>query len=285
MTEIEHETQNLIFILSKPIILTIAGFDPSGGAGLQADIKTISALGSYACSVATSLTVQNTIKVYNAYSVSTSIIEEQFDKLMMDMPIRYLKIGMLANKDIVVLLSKLISKYKDNFDFIILDPIIKSSSGHFLLDKEGLKVLFTSILPKTNLITPNYIEACEIFQLSPKSSLAHNISCIQESLGDLEIPFCLLKGGHLPTSNNQCIDYLISSKTVQSFMGTKINSKNTHGTGCTLSSAIVTEISQGNCLTKSISKAKEYLIQSMLLSKKSTLGSGSGSLEHFHNLL
>ena len=270
--------------MSKPIILTIAGFDPSGGAGVQADIKTISALGSYACSIATSLTVQNTLKVYSSHPVSTSIIEAQFEKLMMDMPIRYLKIGMLANKNIVVLLNKLINKYKDNFEFIILDPIIKSSSGHFLLDKEGLKVLFKDILPKTNLITPNYIEACEIFQLSPKDSLAHNVCCIQESIKNLGIPFCLLKGGHLPGTSNQCIDYLISPKTVQSFMGKKISSKNTHGTGCTLSSGIVTNISQGNCLTQSIIKAKEYLNESMLHSKNAIFGSGHGSLEHFHHL-
>ena len=266
------------------MILTIAGFDPSGGAGVQADIKTISALGSYACSIATSLTVQNTVKVYSAHPVSTSIIEAQFDKLMMDMPIRYLKIGMLANKNIVVLLNHLIDKYKDNFEFIILDPIIKSSSGHFLLDKEGLKVLFKDILPKTNLITPNYIEACEIFQLNSKRTMAHNIISIQESIKSLGIPFCLLKGGHFPGTSDQCIDYLISSKTVQSFMGKKIISKNTHGTGCTLSSAIVTNISQGNCLTKSIFKAKEYLIESMLQSKGSIFGSGHGSLEHFHHL-
>ena len=262
------------------VVLSIAGSDSSAGAGIQADIKTISALGGYAVSVITVVTAQNTRGVWDIYPLPPALVEKQMDVLFNDITIDGVKIGMLYSSDIVeIVAEKLKSSYVQN---IVIDPILVSSSGKPLLRKEGFTIMKEKLFPLARLITPNIPEASEILNLEIK-----NRSQMHEAAEKLAQEFntnILLKGGHLP--GNQCWDILmnIENGRIYEFTSKRIRTKNTHGTGCTLSSAITTFLVKGYSMVNAIEKAKYFVTKALELGSEYSIGKGFGPLHHFFKM-
>ncbi|HHH51546.1 MAG TPA: bifunctional hydroxymethylpyrimidine kinase/phosphomethylpyrimidine kinase [Campylobacterales bacterium] len=248
-----------------PTVLTIAGSDPYGGAGIQADIKTIHANGGYAFSATTALTAQNSQGVRGVNIVDASIVQSQIEAILDDIQIDALKIGMLGSKEIVQVVIDSIKKYK--LKNIVLDTVIISSSGKRLLDKSALDIFISQLVPIVDIITPNLLEINTLTN-SKFEGKENEIDSISQALFDIGAKSALIKGGHFQ-NQNQSIDILIQpNKDNEIFNSPRIDTTHTHGTGCTLSSAIATCLAQGKDLTTSIKLAKDYLTKSLKLSNK-----------------
>lgn len=259
-------------------VVTIAGTDPSGGAGIQADIKAISATGSYAASIITILVAQNTQSVTAIQEIPLAFIQQQIDAVFTDLSIDAVKLGMLYHEDIIHLVAANLKKYQPRF--IVLDPVMISQTGHSLLKPEAIQALVNDLFPLATLITPNIPEA--------KSILSININD-ERSMQDAALLLAtrykvsvLLKGGHLKTTHSPDFFYDYSQQQIHRFDTQRINTKNTHGTGCTLSAAIASYLAQGEDLYYAIVKAKHYLTQCILAAKSLTLGRGQGPVHHFY---
>jgi len=252
-----------------PVVISIAGSDGSSGAGIQADLKTFSALGVYGLTVITAITVQNTTKVKNVHPVSLNLLKEQLDILFSDFDIKFAKIGMLATSDIAKLTIDYLKEKRCPF---ILDPVLKSSTGTLLFDGNFEELIKGSFLITPNLDEASYLTGLEINSLSDMEKAAKIISAKGAK-------YVLIKGGHL--KNEKAIDMLYDGRSYEYFISDKIKTKNTHGTGCTLSSAITAYLAKGENIVISIRKAKEFLIKSMLKAKNLNLGHGRGPLIHF----
>ena len=252
-------------------ILTIAGSDCSGGAGIQADIKTITAHKMYAMSAITALTAQNTMGVFGISEVSPEFVASQLDCIFQDIKPDAVKIGMVSNSEIIeVIAQKLIQYHAEN---IVVDPVMVSTSGCKLISNQAQEILCIKLLPIGSVITPNMQEAEVLcgFPVKNKEDMvksAHKISM------DFNCSV-LVKGGHLLEN---CDDYLFENGKGIWFESDKIDNSNTHGTGCTLSSAIACNLAQGFTLYESVKKSKEYLIGA--LKTGLNLGQGSGPLDH-----
>lgn len=262
-----------------PNVLTIAGSDSGGGAGIQADIKTISATGSYACSVLTALTAQNTQRVSAIHPVPTDFIADQIDAIFSDIHIHAVKIGMLHNSEIIETIAAKLKQYQPQY--IVLDPVMVATSGSLLLQQEAIASLITHLFPLATCITPNLAEAAQLSGLpiaNSREQLTELIHFFQRS----HFPPTLIKGGHF---SQECgNDTLVMNDNIIHFDGVKVNTNNTHGTGCTLSSAIASYLAQGYILTEAITKAKQYLTQALQHADRLKVGQASGPVDHFHFL-
>ena len=252
-------------------VLTIAGSDSSGGAGIQADIKTITVHKMYAMSVITALTAQNTTGVYDILDSTPDFVANQLDCVFNDIFPDSVKIGMVSNADIIEVIADKLKEY--GAKNIVLDPVMVSTSGHNLITDEAQNTLIKKLLPLADIITPNIPEAEVLSGVKIKDErdmirAAHKIS-------DFFGGAILIKGGHLV---NDATDLLYYNKNEHWFSSERINNPNTHGTGCTLSSAIACNLANGHSLEESIKNAKAYLTGA--LKDMLNLGKGSGPLNH-----
>ena len=259
------------------IVLTIAGSDSSGGAGIQADIKAISALGSYAASVITSVTAQNTLGVQSIHPIPTDMVRQQIESVMDDLHPEAIKIGMVCDKDIALTIAQCIRKYRPKW--VVYDPVMVSTSGHKLMTDDTIEVIKQELIPLATLITPNLHEARILSGLDLKHE--GEMENCADVLGKTCGCSVLVKGGHL--EDGEMCDVLYDAEAEQCFRyrAPKIESHNLHGTGCTLSSAIATKLSQGHSLKEAIALAKDYVTKAIDAAKDMHIGHGHGPLWHF----
>ncbi len=254
-----------------PNVLSIAGSDPSGGAGIQADLKTFAALGCYGMAVITSLTAQNTCGVRSIIDVPDVFVKDQIRAIFDDINVAAVKIGMLSNADIINAVADCLEEYKP--ENIVLDPVMVASSGDNLITSDAIIAMKERLIPLSNVLTPNIPEA---EKLSRKSVIDMERSA--RGLLNLGAKAIYLKGGHL--KGDIMCDVLAYDDDVRVFEAPRIDTANTHGTGCTLSAAIAAYLSMGESLTDSCGKAKAYLNGALKNSNKLNTGMGRGSVYH-----
>lgn len=254
-------------------IMTIAGSDSGGGAGIQGDIKTITSLGGYATSAITAITAQNTLGVKSVLNISINMIEEQITAILEDIGTDAIKIGMLSNEKIIHCVVKLLSNLKKKIP-IVLDPVMVAKGGHKLLDAGAETALINELMPLCTIITPNIPEAEVITGIKINDAL--DLENAGRSIIDMGINNVLMKGGHLNSS--KLTDVLITNNNIEYFNNNKINTKNSHGTGCTLSSAIACGLGQKLTLKESVKRAHLYVYKSIL--NAPNIGKGNGPLNH-----
>jgi len=256
--------------------LSIAGFDGSGGAGIQADIKTFSALGCYAMTVLTALPVQNTCGVKSCYKIPCKAISEQLEVIFSDIVPDSIKIGMLFTQPIIQLVANFLKKHAKNIP-IVLDPVMMAKSGDALLLTDAIDALKKDLLPLATIITPNLPEAYAL--IGGKKDFIQTA----EELLRLNVQAVLLKGGHV--GKDRCDDLFFTAAGVKFWLpAERIKSKNTHGTGCTLSAAICAYLARGFSLSDACKQAKEYLHNAIVAAKDNSVGKGNGPVHHFYNL-
>ena len=248
-------------------VLTIAGSDSGGGAGIQADLKAITLLGGYGMSALTALTAQNTVGVQGIHEIPGRFVEEQIDSVLSDIGADAVKIGMLANKEIIEVVSKKIKQYK--VKKVVVDPVMVSKSGAALLRKDAQESLIKKLIPLAWVVTPNLMEASVLTGLKVNSlegmkKAAHLIY----KLGPKHV---VVKGGHL---KGMAIDLLYDGKNFSEMEGPRIETKNTHGTGCTFASAIATLLARGEPVHEAVRKAKAFV--AMAIQSGLSLGKGTG---------
>lgn len=254
--------------------LTIAGSDSSGGAGIQADLKTFSAHGVFGMSVITAVTAQNTQGVFGIQDIDPEMVEKQIEAIFEDISVDCVKIGMVSKTETIQAITNKLSLYKPKT--IVLDPVMISKSGYHLLEKEAAVTLITYLLPMATVITPNLPEAEVI--------LGREIKTIQDmeraavDLHKMGPKYVFIKGGHL---EGEATDILYDGLKLTHLRQQRIHTKNTHGTGCTLSSAIASNIALGYSMEDSVKKAKAYI--TIAIEHSLTLGKGVGPTHHFYD--
>jgi len=256
------------------VVLSIAGSDSSGGAGIQADIKTIISNGCYAETAITALTAQNTLGVRDILNVSPEFLENELDAIFEDIRPDAIKIGMVSDKNLIKSIVKKLKQY--NAKNIVVDPVMVATSGSKLLSDDAINVLINELIPLADIITPNIPEAEVLSGIK-----INNVSDMERAIkiiSNLGSKFTLLKGGHMINDAN---DLLYSNNELIWINGKRINNTNTHGTGCTLSSAIASNLAKGYDIKTSIVRSKYYL--SNCLSQMLDLGKGSGPMDHGWN--
>lgn len=310
--------------------LTIAGFDASGGAGIQADIKTFSALGCYGMTILTALPIQNTMGVTNCYEIPLKAIEEQLISIFSDITPDVIKIGMLFNAEIINLVATFLATNAKTIP-IVLDPVMVAKSGDHLLQPDAVNVLKTKLFPLTTIITPNIDEANILCNMKIQNE--QDMLTAGQYMLSLGTQAVLVKGGHLnsdaqylshyaiePTRNtnlktealalndvnvlpmeslietptisaeekhfntNNCKDLLLSDSVEKWLVAPRIITKNTHGTGCTISAAIAANLAQGADLITSCTNAKDYITDAINSFKDEKIGHGHGPVNHFHQM-
>ena len=260
----------------KSKVLIIAGSDSSGGAGIQADIKTVTALGSYALTAITAVTAQDTKIVKNIMSVSLKNFKEQLTMNINDIGANAVKIGMLHNTKLIKCVCKIIKKYK--LKNIVLDPVMVAKGGAKLVDNNSIKHLKKLLFPLCNLVTPNIPEAEVLTGYSIKNK--QDMIKAAKKILNMGSKNVLLKGGHL--KNKMIFDILVTKKEIKIFKKIKIKTKNTHGTGCTLSSAIATYLSQKKNIFRSCSLSIKYVERA--IRSAPSYGKGFGPLNHLTSI-
>lgn len=256
-------------------VLTIAGSDSSGGAGIQADIKTITAHKMYAMSAITALTAQNTTRVSDIFEITPDFVGEQIDSIFTDIFPDSVKIGMVSSAEIIEVIAKKLGEY--GAKNIVVDPVMVATSGSALMKNDAVTALCQKLFPLATLITPNIPEAEILSGINIKNE--DDIIKAAEKISTNFNGAILIKGGHLV---NDAIDLLYQNGKSERFSSERINNPNTHGTGCTLSSAIACGLANGYTLSQSIQSAKEYLTGA--LKAQLNIGFGSGPLEHTYNI-
>lgn len=253
--------------------LTIAGSDSSGGAGIQADIKTMSAIGCYAMSAITSITAQNTTGVRSIMPVSATVVADQIDMVMTDIPPLAVKIGMLCNAEVATAVAERLEHYRP--DNLIVDPVMVSTSGSMLLEEDAVEVLVRRIFPLATLVTPN--------QMETKALTGSDKTAVQiEKLRRLGCRNILIKGGDTDRNDIKVdILHLSDSDETIELKADAVDTRNTHGTGCTLSSAIASYLALGYELTDAVSMAKLYVTHALEAGSWITTGHGHGPVNHF----
>ena len=270
---------------SYPIVLSIAGSDSSGGAGIQADLKTFSALGVYGATAITAITAQNTLGVVSQMALPPQMVREQIIAVMDDLHPSVVKIGMLSNAEIVNAVAEVLSEYKPK---IVLDPVIVSTSGHRLLSVEAQDVIKEKLLPISELVTPN-IPEMETLTNMPLSSFEEKEKAANYLL-DLGAKAVLLKGGHeegevktdiLFFRNHEVCSQLMAHSS--QLASESISTKNVHGTGCTLSSAIAAFLALDYSLEDAVREAKRYITEAIRAGADVRIGHGFGPVNHLFN--
>ncbi len=259
------------------IALTIAGSDSGGGAGIQADLKAFSALGTYGASVITAVTAQNTRGVTAVHGIPLDVIQAQIDAVLSDLNVGAIKIGMLATPEIIETVAQAIREFDGP---VVLDPVMVAKSGDRLLASEAVDALKTRLITRATLVTPNLPEAAELLGES-ETDVETEIIRQGNSICAMGAQSVLMKGGH--AQGDLCTDWLISNQPDPiAFTASRIITTNTHGTGCTLSSAIAANLAKSQGLEQAVNIAHQYLHQAIIQADKLQIGSGHGPVHHFH---
>jgi len=259
---------------APPILLTIAGFDPSCGAGVVADLKTFAAYGSYGVAAITSMTVQNTQGVESVHNTPSAELRGQLEVLAKDCEIAAVKIGMLGNRGNAVAVGEFLDSHK--FAHIVHDPVMKSSSGTELLDAGGVKYLATELLKRSSVITLDVPEAEILSGLEIKD--VAGMEAAARKILEMGAKAVIVKGGHM----ERAIDVLFDGSEMVQLGGDKVKSENTHGTGCTFASAIAAQLAGGRTLVEAATLAKAYVTKA--IEKAYPVGKGRIPLDHFYRL-
>lgn len=263
-----------------PVVLSIAGSDSSGGAGIQADLKTFSALGVYGATAITAITAQNTQGVHSQLAIDPQMVYEQIVAVVEDLHPSFIKIGMLSNADIVRVVAKALNRYTIP---VILDPVIVSSTGHRLLSIEAQEVIKSQLLPLSLLVTPN-IPEMEALTNHPVDTYEHKVEA-SKILFDYGAKAILLKGGHEEGEQKSDILFTNSQSGIESviFASESVATRNTHGTGCTLSSAITAFMARGCGMVEAIAEAKSFITEAIRGGADIEIGHGIGPVNHGFN--
>jgi len=252
--------------------LTIAGSDSGGGAGIQADLKTFSSLGCYGMSVITALTAQNTVAVKGIYPIPPEFIAAQIDAVLEDIGTDAVKIGMLHSPEVIEVVAERLKYHKCSS--IVLDPVMIAKSGDKLLKDDAVTALKLKLFPLAKIITPNLPEASVL--LNREVTTAKEMPQAARDLAELGCSTVLLKGGHLNGGESMDLLYIGDSDLTVKFEGKRINTRNSHGTGCTLSSAIAANLAKGGGLASAVKQAKEYITNALAAGADYTIGHGHG---------
>ncbi len=264
--------------MTAPIALTIAGSDSSGGAGIQADLKTFSALSVYGASVITALTAQNTRGVMAIHDVPPSFIAAQMDAVFSDLNVGAVKIGMLSQPGAIEAVAAGLERHRARN--VVLDPVMIAASGDRLLVPEAIAVLRRVLIPRASIITPNLPEAAALLD-APLASTEPEMREQAEKLLALGAPAVLLKGGH--AQGAESVDFLVEATAVARLAAERIATSNTHGTGCTLSSAIAAGLAKGLDLSEAVRVAKAYVTAAIAASDRLGVGQSHGPVHHFYS--
>ncbi|MDD3839122.1 MAG: bifunctional hydroxymethylpyrimidine kinase/phosphomethylpyrimidine kinase [Clostridia bacterium] len=256
-------------------VLTIAGSDSSGGAGIQADLKTFSAHGVFGMSVIVAVTAQNTQKVVDVQDIKPDIIGKQIDAIFQDIEVDGVKIGMVSQIDSIKVIADRLKRYKPNN--IVLDPVMVSKSGYSLLNPQATDTLIKELLPLAWIVTPNIPEAEKI--IDRKISTLEQMERAAKIIRQMGPKNVLVKGGHL---SGDSIDVLYDGEDVIYLEQKRVKTKNTHGTGCTLSSAIAANLALGMDVMTAVKRAKEYI--TVAIKHSLAIGNGAGPTNHFYEL-
>lgn len=261
-------------------VLTIAGSDSGGGAGIQADIKAISAMGCYAASAITAITVQNTLGVQAVHPVPLDILQGQIEAVLSDIGADAVKIGMLHSAEVVNLVADMLEKY--SIANVVLDPVMVSTSGHRLIEEDAVDVIKTRLMPLARVMTPNLPEAEILAGCSISGE--EDFDAVARRLSDNGAVSVLLKAGHL--ENDELVDYFYNAEedSMTRLPSRRVHTMNTHGTGCTLSSAFAAALAKGEDLTQAAISAKEYISQAIISGADYQIGGGHGPVNHFFRL-
>jgi len=261
-------------------VLAIAGSDSGGGAGIQADIKAISACGCYAATAITAITAQNTLGVIDIYPIPVNTLRKQIKAVLDDIGADCIKIGMLHNSETILAVSDQLKQFK--ISNIVLDPVMVATSGSKLLQPDAIKTLQSDLIPNARVITPNIPEA-EIL-LGEQHINQTDLPEYARVLGENYKVSVLLKAGHLQDDNLIDVFFNFETNEVVELKSKRITTRNTHGTGCTLSSALAAFLARGFELNEAVKRAKEYINNAIIAGVDYTLGKGHGPVNHFYKL-
>jgi hydroxymethylpyrimidine/phosphomethylpyrimidine kinase len=259
------------------IAVTMAGSDSGGGAGIQADLKTFSALGVYGASVLTALTAQNTLGVTAIHDVPADFVAAQIDAVFSDLAVDAVKIGMLSQPKVIAAIAAGLDRYEQRD--VVLDPVMVAASGDPLIVEEAVGVLRDLLLPRARLITPNLPEAARLLG-EPVAAGRAAVERQAARLIERGARGVLIKGGH--GGGPESADFLLTPAAKRWFAAPRIATKNTHGTGCTLSSAIAAELAKGAELEAAVATAKDFVTAAIARADELTIGRGRGPVHHFH---
>lgn len=254
------------------IALTIAGTDPSGGAGVMADLKSFHACGVYGMAAITSIVAQNSLGVQHIHNLETSWLEEQLDSVFMDVPPHAIKTGMIPTSEMMMLISTYIKKTTMPY---VIDPVMVAKSGDALMSEQVRRELKSTLLPLADIATPNIPEAEEITQMTLNSE-SSILKAGQFFIDEIGTQGVVLKGGHL---SGDATDYLITREGVTTFTHERYPTLHTHGTGCTFSAVITAELAKGKSVVDAVSKAKAFI--SKAIQHTPEIGKGRGPVNHF----
>ncbi len=260
-----------------PIALTIAGSDSGGGAGIQADLKSFSALGVYAASVITALTAQNTLGVQGIHDIPAEFVARQMDSVFSDLAVGAVKIGMLSVPETIEAVAAGLARHFAGP--VVLDPVMVATSGDTLLSERAIHTLKTRLLPRADLLTPNLAEAARLLETTIARGEPAMLAQAKALLA-MGARAVLMKGGH--GEGPEAVDLLVRPGETQRFATPRIATRNTHGTGCTLSSAIAAGLAKGFALPEAVGAAKAYVQAAIEAADRLEIGHGHGPTHHFH---
>jgi hydroxymethylpyrimidine/phosphomethylpyrimidine kinase len=267
-------------ISMKPArVLSVAGSDPGGGAGIQADVKTVTVLGGFGMSVITAITVQNTLGVQDIYPLLPDLVARQFDVLATDIGIDAVKTGMLPNREIMAVVVRKIREY--GLTRVVVDPVLAAKRGESLMSSDTITLLIEELLPQALVVTPNIPEAeilSGIIIASREDMRKAALIIYQTGVGNV-----VIKGGHLPGMREDCLDVLYDGDNFHEFSSPRIDTKDTHGTGCTYASALATFLAGGSNIREAVTGAKDYVTAAIRHAWR--LGGGQGPVNHLAPLL
>jgi len=261
-------------------VLTIAGSDSGGGAGIQADLKTFSAIGCYGMSVITALTAQNTVGVTGIHAVPPSFVEEQMEAVFTDIGADAVKIGMLFSSELIQTVSRQLIKH--GACNIVLDPVMVAQSGDKLLQDEAIEAIKEHLMPLADVVTPNLPEAAVLLEREIK--VTDDFQEVARDLSRYGSKNILVKGGHLEDADSSDLLFVTEEDRFVRLEGSRIDTRNTHGTGCTLSSAIAAHLARGLGIEDAVRKAKIYITEAIRSGAEYALGHGHGPVNHFFGL-
>ncbi|APO51800.1 bifunctional hydroxymethylpyrimidine kinase/phosphomethylpyrimidine kinase [Bradyrhizobium diazoefficiens] len=263
--------------MTTPVALTIAGSDSSGGAGIQADLKTFAALGVYGASAITALTAQNTRGVTGIHAVPADFVTAQIDAVFSDLDVGAVKIGMVARAASIDAIAAALAHWKPRH--VVLDPVMVATSGDRLLASEAVEALRMRLTPLASVITPNLPEAAALLG-EPAAASEAGIEGQGRRLLALGCRAVLIKGGH--GEGAESIDYLVTSESTIALAAPRVATKNTHGTGCSLSSAVAAGLAKGETLEQAVRNAKAWISAAIAAADRFGVGHGHGPIHHFH---
>lgn len=263
--------------MTTPVALTIAGSDSSGGAGIQADLKTFAAFGVYGASAITALTAQNTRGVTGIHAVPADFVTAQIDAAFSDLDVGAVKIGMVAQVASIDAIASALSRWKPRH--VVLDPVMVATSGDRLLAAEAVVALRTKLMPLASVITPNLPEAAALLD-EPIARSETEIESQGRRLLEFGCRAVLIKGGH--GEGAESTDYLVSPSTTIALAAPRVATRNTHGTGCSLSSAVAAGLAKGEDLETAVRSAKSWISAAIAAADRFSVGHGHGPIHHFH---